>query len=240
MAAKTIDYESNATAGAAWTSRVIQIASNEAVFETSLEAAATSLPGHFVVDRQYRRNGAAFDSGALMSSLLGHGNLTYWADSPGGPFFDTVDTAVLQNAGRLPLLTALNCVNGQIAQPYVIDTLAEVFHNLPTTGALGVWSTTALGFLGDYDVLQSTLYRTVFEDHVSHVGAAITSALVETFLTSPAGIDLVKEMILLGDPAGWLALDADADGLFDHAEIEAGLLPGDGDSDDEQVGAERL
>lgn len=40
-------------------------------------------------------------------------------------------------------------------------------------------------------------------------------------------------MILLGDPAGWVAVDADGDGLPDAIELAAALDPGDRDTDDD-------
>jgi hypothetical protein len=40
-------------------------------------------------------------------------------------------------------------------------------------------------------------------------------------------------MILMGDPSGWIAVDADGDGLPDATELAAGLDPGDRDSEDD-------
>ena len=240
VAAKIIDYESNPPGGAAWGRNVLLVASNEAAFEGPLEDAASFLPGHYTVDRQYRRDGAtgtsvrgALDSGALVTSFLGHGNVTYWADNPGGPFFDLSDVDALQNAGRLSFVTALNCLNGLIGQPFVTDSLAEKFHGLQTTGALAIASPSALGFISQYEVLQSILFRRLFLDPEPHIGTAVSTSLVESYLTAPISIDLVKEIVLLGDPAGWVATDRDDDGLLDHADLASGADPGDRDSDDD-------
>jgi hypothetical protein len=240
VAAKIIDYESNPPDGAAWGRNVLLVASNETTFEDPLDDAATFLPAHYTVDRQYRRSGAtgtsvgnAFDAGALVASFLGHGNVTYWADSPGGPFFDLSDVDALQNAGRLPFVTALNCLNGLIAQPFITDSFAEEFHKLQTTGALAIASPSAVGFISQYEILQSILFRRLFQDPEPHIGAAVSASLVESYLTAPISIDLVKEIVLLGDPSGWVATDKDDDGLLDHAEIGSGANSADRDSDDD-------
>jgi len=240
VAAKIIDYETHPPQGAAWGRNVLLVASNETLFEDPLEDAASFLPAHYTVDRQYRLGGAtgtsvrgALDAGALVASFLGHGNVTFWADSPGGPFFDLTDVNALQNAGRLPFVTALNCLNGLIGQPFITDSLAEQFHGLQTTGALAIASPSALGFISQYEVLQTVLYRRLFQESEPHIGTAVNSSLVESYLTAPISIDLVKEIVLLGDPSGWLATDRDDDGLLDHAELSSGADPVDRDSDDD-------
>jgi hypothetical protein len=73
----------------------------------------------------------------------------------------------------------------------------------------------------------------LFQDPEPHIGAAVSASLVEGYLTEPISIDLVKEIVLLGDPSGWLATDHDDDGLLDHAELGSGADPSDRDSDDD-------
>lgn len=240
IVSKIINYENNLPGGAAWGRNVLHVASNEATFEQSLAAAAQFLPPGFTVDTEYRRLGAnassirtAFNSGALVASFLGHGNVNFWADSPGGPFFANGDVNAMANAGRIPLVTALNCVNGLVGHPLTVDSMSEAFHNRPAAGALAAWSSSALGFLSEYDLLQSKLYQGLFEEHLSHLGEATAFALLEAYLTGPVTIDLVKEMVLLGDPGGWLAIDGDADQLLDHLEVANGLAADDRDSDDD-------
>ena len=239
LVAKVIGYETQPPAGAAWGENVIQIAANESAFENSLEDAAAFLPGHFTVTEEYRSAGAndnsiidAFDDGAVVTSFVGHGNVTLWADA-GSSFFNTGDADDISNAGKLPLVTALNCLNGFIGHPVTLDSLAETFHNQGTEGALAMWSPSSLGFLGEYDALQEELYRTIFASHQPVIGTATTLALVQTWLTQPVSIDLVTEMVLLGDPSGWLAIDSDDDLLLDQQERMLGLDPGDRDTDDD-------
>ena len=222
LVAKVLAYESEPPSGASWANRVLQIASSEQGFEEALDAADSFLPAHFTVRREYRRSGATaativdgFNSGALVASFMGHGNWSVWGDSPGGAFFTTSDVSAIANFGRLPLLTAFDCLNALIAHPTVPDSLAEVFHNQPTTGALAIWSASGYGYASEYGVLQTVLFRTIFADRIVGLGEATTSALVETYLTGPTSIDLVKGMILLADPSARLALDSDGDGTLD-------------------------
>lgn len=237
---KIIAYETTPPASSPWGQNILLIASNESPFEASLEKVTPYLPPQFTVDRQYRRLGAttssirsAFDRGALIATFVGHGNVEIWADSSSGPFFSNADVAAISNAARLPFVTALNCLNGSIGHPNLITSLSEQFNNLTATGALAVWSPAALGFLSEYDALQPILYRTIFQDHTTELGLAALSSLVETYLTAPISFDVVKEMIFLGDPAGWLGLDSDADGRVDHDEILEGADPNDADTDDD-------
>jgi hypothetical protein len=240
IALKIVDYENHPPEAAPWGSNALLVASNHVLFENALEAAAQHLPSHFTVTREYRLAGASvasivgsFDSGAVLASFLGHGNITSWGDNPGGIFFTATDAATISNQARLPLLTATNCLNGLVGNPYQVDSMAEAFHNPPATGALAVWAPSSYGYLAEFEVLQQVLYRTLFEDHLPYIGAATLSAMVETYLTVPASVDLLKEMILLGDPSGWLAIDSDGDGLLDATELRAGLDPGDRDSEDD-------
>ena len=237
LAAKVIDYETQPQA--AWARNALLISSNDPEFEAALDGAALHLPGHFTVNREYRSQGAttasiggAFDAGAAIASFFGHGNFTAWGESY-GVFFTTTDAASIVNPGRLPFLTAANCLNGLVANPYYVDTLSEAFHNPPDTGALAMWSPSSTGYVGIFDDLQSNLYRTIFEDGVPYLGEATTSALVETYLTTTATIDLVKEMVLLGDPSGWLNIDSDDDTFLDVQEVAHGLNPADRDTDDD-------
>jgi len=225
VVAKTIGYETSPPGANPWGQNVVLVASNEVPFEDSLDAAVGVLPVQFSVDREYRRLGAstgsirsAIDSGGLLVSFFGHGNVDVWADLSSGAFFGLGDAGALSNAGRLPFVTALNCLNGSFAHPFSTVSLGEKFHNLATTGSIAMWSTSALGFAGQYDIVQSMLYEKFFVDHVSELGTATTTTLVEAYLTQPVHIDTVKELVLLGDPSGWLGVDSDADGLLDRED----------------------
>jgi hypothetical protein len=199
-----------------------------------MESAATLLPAHFTVDTEYRSSGAndssinaSINAGALMASFAGHGNVTLWADA-GGPFFYlTDDVEDLNNTGKLPFVTAMNCINSLIGYPTggSRDSMAEVFSNDPTTGAIAYWSTTALGFIGEYRELQQGLYRTIFQDGLLEFGRAVTVTLARSWIAGDISDNVLKEMLLTGDPSGWLAADLDNDDVAD--------VQGDQDHDDD-------
>jgi len=232
LVSKTLGYDQNPPDGAPWGSRIVQIASAEQRFEDAQESSAAVLPPEYVVDQQYRRDGAsgtsirnAIDAGALVTSFVGHGNVGVWADSPGGVFWAAANVTSLSNTNRLTVITALNCLNGLIGDPYTPSALAEHFHNKPTTGAIAVWSPSALGFLRQFNELQQVFYETLFVDRVPELGTVTTGSLVEAFLTRPSSINLVKEMILLGDPSSRIAIDCDTvdvtcDGVDDDCDGE--------------------
>ncbi len=232
-----------------WFKDVLQVASNDAAFESSLEEAAQFLPDHYTVKSAYRREGATtasistdIEEGAAMVSFLGHGNVGFWADSGiNGPYFGIDDAAALANFTRLPFVVALNCLNGLIGDPFSTTSLAEAFHNSASGGALGMWAPSALGFLGEFDRLQRIFYRTMFTDRVEALGTATSGALVETFLTEPVSINMVREMILLGDPSGRVTVicepqpddtcngvDEDCDDLADDDYVPTVTFCGEG------------
>ncbi len=241
VAAKLVAHELAApTPAGGQATNVVLVASDSTAFESVLEASAAMLPGHFTVDTEYRRLGAsassivgALDDGAVLASFLGHGNVPFWADNPGGPFFQVQDVGALDNAGRLPFISALNCLNGLVAHPNYVDSLSEAFVNRSPDGALAMWAPSALGYLGEYEALQDNLYRAMFQDGEIGVGAATQFALVETFLTAPVSVDLLKSMVLIGDPSSRIAADLDGDAAIDFLEIDGGLDPGDRDGDDD-------
>ncbi len=211
---KIVTYGTTTPNGASWGRRVLLIASSESDFEDSLESAADALPSDFLIRREYRRSGAttasidqAFDSSALIASFVGHGNVTFWADLPGGSFYEALDTSGIGNTNKLTFVTMLNCLNGLVGDPIRTNSLAEAIHNLQVRGAIAVLSSTSLGYLQPYDLVQRALYRELFQTRTPWIGEAVRAALVETYLTQPVSDELIKELILLGDPATRFALD---------------------------------
>ncbi len=214
-----------------WLESVMLVASNETPFEESLETAAALLPHNYRTIEQYRNDGADATSindslvtGVGMISYVGHGNVVFWADIDGGPFYEVSDANVTANTGKPAFVTALNCLNGLIADPYQRDSLAEAFVNRGGAGAFAMWSPSAVGFLSQYDRLQQALYKKIFHQHVLGIGLATMTTIVETYLTQPISIDLVKEMILLGDPSVEFTLscepiaDDDCNGIDDDCD----------------------
>jgi len=193
---------------------------------------------------------AGFNTGSLVSTYLGHGNVALWASerifehNPNPPTGTSarLDMTRLTNSGNLTFMVALNCINGYFvdlipAGPGHLDfSLAEEFLRRSNRGAIGSWAPSALGQLSDYDSISYELFTHVFTDRMTTIGPATATALIDAvnvFGISPSNI---SSMHLFGDPAARLALDSDNDGLVDYRETAVGSNPVDADTDDDGVG----
>ena len=130
--------------------------------------------------------------------------MTLWADVPGGTFLRTGDVPTIQNGRLFHLITVMNCLNGLIGDPVNTVSLAEAFHDGRFHSALAVWAPTTLGFLSEYRRLQAALFESIYVERIGELGNITSDSLVRTYLTQPVSIDMVKGMLLLGDPSASL------------------------------------
>lgn len=175
----------------------------------------------------------AINTGSLLTSYMGHGGRTLWADEA---LWANGDVSTLSATGRLSFVLALNCVNGYFVnidtEPYA---LGEAWNLIADRGAPGNWAPSATGTLFNYDTLSDEFFRHVFDLHETRLGRAAWRALVDAHLIGSVGLEYVQQMIYFGDPAALLPLDSDRDGRLDVDEIAASSNPEDGDSDDDGV-----
>ncbi len=188
---------------------------------------------------------AGVDAGALLTTYLGHGSATQWAQeciwgSTGSTCLAN-DPNTLLPTGNTSLFVALNCINGYFTDlaaagsGHVDFSLAEAMVRVPNRGAIAMWAPAALGTLADYSSIGDWLFRGIFLERDRVIGSAVVNATIAAITQpfSPASIWNIRNLTLFGDPATNLALDSDGDGLTDLEEEAAGMNPLDGDSDDD-------
>ncbi len=176
---------------------------------------------------------SAIDAGSLVTTYMGHGGRTIWADEG---LWVNGDVSSLAPGNRLTFVLALNCVNGYFmnldVEPY---SLGEEWNRWADRGAVGDWAPSASGTLFSYDKLADEFFRHVFDLRETRLGHAAWRALLDGVSLYNLGIEYARQMIYFGDPAALLPLDSDRDGRLDLDEMDAGTSPDDADSDDDGV-----
>lgn len=192
---------------------------------------------------------SGFNTGSLLATYLGHGNVGLWAKermlehipNPATGSTGRLDANLLTNSGFQSFLLALNCINGYFvdlagAGPGHIDySLAEEWLRRPNRGAIAAWAPSALGQLSEYDGMAYELYSHLFDNGQTAMGPAAVTAVVDAVGVFGIDTENVQNMIFFGDPATNLALDYDNDGLRDSDEAALGSNRNDTDSDDDGI-----
>jgi len=133
----------------------------------------------------------AFNSGNLLTTYVGHASVEIWAES----VFQSNDAAALTNGNRLPVVLAMNCLNGYFHDIFT-ESLAEALMKAPNGGAVAVWASSALTEPDQQAIMARELFRQLFHGTENlTLGQAMARAKVVA--TDP---DVRKSWILFGDP----------------------------------------
>jgi hypothetical protein len=240
MIAKVLDYDQNPPA-ASWNEHVLLVADDdEASFEDVSESLAASLPYYYQPTRVYVGDyssgnpsgdptgdiSAAIDQGSLLVDYAGHGNPEMWGVWSGGHIYDNGDVAGLSNAGRYPVVSVANCLNGFFVGR-TNPSMAEQFLQLADKGAVAVWAPTGLGYPEGHRDLLEQFYTAIFRDDVYELGAATTTAKLAMYGQNGLWGELVETFVLFGDPATRLGLPDNYPYLEDTIPADGvGLVPG--------------
>jgi hypothetical protein len=133
---------------------------------------------------------AGINSGQLLVNYNGHGSVEIW----GSGLFDDTAAAALVNGNKLPLVVAMNCLNGFFHDVYT-QSLAEALMLAPNGGAAAVWASSGLTAPGPQFQMDQTLVKTLFAQPSITLGDAVL--LSKQNITDP---DVRKTFILFGDP----------------------------------------
>ena len=79
------------------------------------------------------------NNGSLLTTYIGHASVEIWANN----VFSSPDAMALTNGNRLPVVVALNCLNGYFHDVYTLS-LAEALMKAPNGGAVAVWASSTL------------------------------------------------------------------------------------------------
>jgi hypothetical protein len=132
----------------------------------------------------------AINSGSVLATYIGHASVEVWANN----VFSSSDAMALTNGNRLPVVVALNCLNGYFHDVYTLS-LAEALMKAPNGGAVAVWASSTLTEPDQQALMGHELFTNLFSGQSPTLGQAVARA--KLVATDP---DVRKSWILFGDP----------------------------------------
>ena len=143
----------------------------------------------------------AKEAGAYRAEIyVGHAGYDILADER---LLTSADVSGLANHELPTVLTAMTCIAGDFALPF-IDSVAEELVRKPEGGAAAAWAHTWMSENDHAVYLAERYYAAVFGGRSSTIGEAITTAMREYEQTSRPQY-MLHTYTLLGDPAMRLA-----------------------------------
>ncbi|MCC6454681.1 MAG: hypothetical protein IT328_07040 [Caldilineaceae bacterium] len=204
---------------ASWNSHVLLVADDgESAFRTTSEQLATRLPPAYRVEKVYAEDYPPGDAhgdimnavreGRIMVNYTGHGEYFGWGlwDGEKNTLLQVSDVALLQNGGKLPLITVGDCLNGFFAGPRENPALAEALQRQENGGAIAVWAPTGYGYTTGHRLLLDSLYAAIFTQDQRTLGAATTAAKFAAYGQSSFWREMIDTYVLFGDPATQLGV----------------------------------
>jgi hypothetical protein len=101
-----------------------------------------------------------------------------------------------KNAGRLPVVVAMNCLNGFFHGIYDEESLAETLLRTPGAGAVAAWASSGVTETTTQALVNRELYRLLFTEPSLTIGQAAMRA--KRVILHP---DIRRSWIFFGDPA---------------------------------------
>ncbi len=209
IVAKVVGYD--AADDGPWTRSVLLIADavdQTSDFEAFTDRLAVHVPADYVahrIDRGAVGPTAArdalrsrVDDGQLIVNFAGHGSVQIWGRD--GELLTNTAVAAWRNAGRLPFVVAMNCLNGLFTQVWDEESLAESLQRTADGGAVAVWASSAVTSSATQAIVNEELFRLIFTGAYATIGEAVSAA--KRVVDSP---DLRRSWIFFGDPATRLA-----------------------------------
>ena len=191
---------SRGTPSGPWASKALFVADSSPEFDFAAVGASLShqLPSSMtsqMVDFAHTTNANsdtidAMNSGSLIMTYIGHASVENWANYA----FSSSDAMALTNGNRLPVVVALNCLNGYFHDVYTLS-LAEALLKAPNGGAVAVWASSTLTEPDQQALMGHELFSNLFNAQNLTLGQAVARAKFAA--TDP---DVRKSWILVGDP----------------------------------------
>jgi hypothetical protein len=206
MVAKVLDYEDGD--GLGWNRRVLLVAGQNdeksADFDQSVAVLHALVPSDYTVKRVI--SGAVADDiarvqvldavneGQLIINYTGHGSVRVWGREALLTSEDVSNTWL--NAGRLPLVVSMNCLNGFFHGIYDEESLAETLLRTPGGGAVAAWASSGVTDSNTHTRVNQELFRLLFSDPALSIGQAAAAAKRVV-----SDRDVRRTWIFFGDPA---------------------------------------
>ena len=205
MIAKILAYDDSGSDG--WTRNVLLVAGERdesGNFDKSSSTLQTVVPSTYTVRRvSTDASGAdvarhqlldAVNAGQLIVNYIGHGSTRIWGREYLLSSEDVADT--WRNAGRLPLVVAMNCLNGFFHGIYDEESLAETLLRTSGGGAVAAWASSGITHTATQALVNQQLFRLLFSDPTLTIGQA---AILAKGVVSDR--DIRRSWIFFGDPA---------------------------------------
>ncbi|HBY08333.1 MAG TPA: hypothetical protein DEH22_11280 [Chloroflexi bacterium] len=139
------------------------------------------------------------DPGALIINYIGHASVNRWSHEQ---VFLLTDLPRLQNAGKLPVVLSMDCLDGFWSGPggYPGTSLIEEIVRQSNTGAIAAFSPTGLGVSSGHDILHKGFYDSLMNEGNWGLGAASMNAKLWLYNVG-VHADLLHTYTVFGDPA---------------------------------------
>ncbi len=228
---KLILYES--TRAQASESALFVADDDDPAFEALNDDLAAYLPSWFFAEKVYTRAYSNLidatddilgfvDGGMLLTSFMGHGDVTRWGAEPfgGGDFIiEPDDVNFLSNDDRLTFIIALDCLNGYFSQPFHY-CLAEEWVMAAEKGAVACFAPSGLSHPQEHAFLSYFVFSKIFLDGENRLGDIATGSKIDAY-ASGASEQVLVSFNLIGDPATRLALNRESADLVTLHTITA-------------------
>lgn len=153
-----------------------------------------------------------FNSGSVIANFYGHGGGYQWDQ-----VFLNDDIYLLQNGGRLPVITSITCYTAHFDNQNVFG---EQFNKVPEKGAIGFWGHTGITFFFYGVEMNMKFYDQIFSNGIHVIGDAIRYAKMSgSNNLSQLTKDHIALLTYLGDPALELALPKKPDFYINEGSI---------------------
>lgn len=144
----------------------------------------------------------AINAGQLIINYVGHGSIFAWAAEH---LLSRDDAGALTNAGRLPFVVPMACLDGYYIFPSPpgsdYSASSEVFVRAAGKGSIAHWSATGLGLAAAHDYLDKGLFEAIFSDDVTQLGPATLQSKLYLYTHTGGFQDQIDTYLLFGDPA---------------------------------------
>ena len=150
---------------------------------------------------------AVIDSGALVTSFVGHGDVTRWGAEPsgGGDFIiEPKDLDDLSNKNRQTCMIALNCLNGYFSQSFEY-CLAEEWVMAKDKGAVACIAPSGLSHSQEHELFGAAVFENLFQKKENRIGDLHTQSKLDAYYAGSSDKVLIS-LNLIGDPATRLAI----------------------------------